>query len=65
MRNFWKLSPCLAEPMSSSSRMDPALAKAGPVSNDSNAFVITYLRRKINSYCAEVIASRGEQGENV
>ncbi|KAJ7403775.1 hypothetical protein WISP_149205 [Willisornis vidua] len=36
--------------MPADSRMDPTLAKAKPVRNDSNASVITYLRRQRKSY---------------
>lgn len=59
------LPPCPAEPMPNGSRTAVLLAKPGPIRNGSNDSVITYLRRKIQSYCADVIAARREWGENM
>jgi len=40
-----KLPPCLIKPVPASSKTDPPLAKAKPVSDGGSASVITYLRR--------------------
>jgi len=45
VRSSEKLPPCLTEPMPASSKMDPPLAKAKPISNGSRSSVVTYLRR--------------------
>ncbi|KAJ7413970.1 hypothetical protein BTVI_41911 [Pitangus sulphuratus] len=50
--------------MPSGSRMDLPLAKAKPIRNDSNASVITYLRRK-KSYWVDVIVLREERSEDM
>ena len=46
MRSCWKLPLCLTEPMPASSRMDPLLAKAEPISNSGSASGRTDLRGK-------------------
>ena len=45
MQSCYKLYSCLTEPMPASSKTDPPLAKAEPISNCGSASVITYLRR--------------------
>jgi len=45
LRSCEKLPPYLIEPMPASSKTDPSLAKAKPISNSGSASVITYLRR--------------------
>jgi len=47
VRSCEKLPPCLIEPMPTSSKMDPLMAKAEPISDD-NASVIIYLRKGKN-----------------
>ncbi|KAJ7415060.1 Beta-1,3-glucosyltransferase [Willisornis vidua] len=47
--------------MPASSRMDPLLAKAKPIRNDSNPSVITYLRRRKQVVGQMKIAARKEQ----
>lgn len=53
-------SPCLAEPIPGGSKMDMLLAKAEPVRNDSNASVLTDLKRKKKCYCMDETAAREE-----
>jgi len=45
VRSCEKLPPCLIKPEPASSKMDPLLAKARPVSDGGSASGITYLRR--------------------
>ena len=45
VRSCEKLPPCLIEPMPASSKTDPLLAKAKPISNGITTSIITYLRR--------------------
>ena len=45
MRRCEKLSLCLTELMPASSKTDPPVAKAEPISDGSSTSVITYLRR--------------------
>jgi len=45
VRNCEKLPPCLIKPVPASSKMDPSLAKAKPISDGGNVSMITYLRR--------------------
>ena len=45
VRRCQKLPPCLIEPMPASSKTDPLLAKAEPISNSGSASGITYLRK--------------------
>ena len=45
MRSCWKLPPCPIEPMPASSKTDPLLAEAEPISNSGSTSVITYLRK--------------------
>jgi len=53
-----KLLPCLIEPVPASSKTDPLLAKAKPVSDSGSASVITYLRR--GKTCSEAAVEREE-----
>jgi len=48
VRSSEKLPPYLIEPVPASSKMDPPLAKAKPISDDSSTSVIIYLRRGEN-----------------
>jgi len=45
VRSCKKLHPYLIKPVSVSSKMDPPLAKAKPISDGGSTSVITYLRR--------------------
>ena len=45
VRSCQKLPLCLIEPMPASSKSNPPLAKAEPISNSGNASVIAYLRK--------------------
>ena len=45
VRSCERLPSCLTGPMSESSKMDPLLAKAKPISNGGSTSGITYLRR--------------------
>jgi len=54
-----KLPPCLIRPVPASSKMDPPLAKARPISNSGSTSVITYLR-KGRKDCRETAVERGE-----
>lgn len=45
VRRRQELSPSPREPVSASSKADPPLAKAEPINNGGNTFVITYLKR--------------------
>lgn len=45
--NCQKLPPCQAEPIPSSSRTNPLLAKAGPIRNVCKASMMTYFSKKI------------------
>ncbi|KAJ7414001.1 hypothetical protein WISP_87221 [Willisornis vidua] len=58
VKGFQKLCPCPVEPMPGSSRMDPLLAKAKPIRNDSNTSVTTEVAQM-------KIAAREEQNENM
>jgi len=42
VRSYWKLLPCLIEPVPAGSRMDPLLAKAEPISNSGSTSMKTY-----------------------
>lgn len=64
VRSIWKLPQCSAEPVPDRSRIDPLLARAGPVRKGGNISGVTNSRR-IKSCCAEVIAGREEQDENL
>jgi len=44
VRTCEKLPPCLIKPVPASSKMDPPLAKAKPISDGGSASVITYSR---------------------
>lgn len=46
MRKF----PCPREPFPVSSKMDPLLVKAGPISNSGSASGITHFKRENNCY---------------
>ena len=46
MRSCWKLPLCPTERMPAGSETDPLLAQAEPISDSSNASVITFLRTK-------------------
>ena len=45
MRSCWNLPPCLTEPMPASSKTDPLLGKAEPISDSGSTSVITCLRK--------------------
>jgi len=45
VRSCEKLPPCLIKPVPASSKMDPPLAKAKPISDGGSASGITQLRR--------------------
>jgi len=45
VRSCQKLPLCLIEPIPASSKTDPLLAEAEPISNGGRASVMTYLRR--------------------
>jgi len=45
LRRYHKFPPCLTEPMPATSKMDPLLAKAKPVSDNGSTSIITYLRK--------------------
>lgn len=62
VRSIWKLPQCSAEPVPDRSRIDPLLARAGPVRRGGNTSGVTNSRRK---RCAEVIAGKEEQSENL
>ncbi|KAK4810988.1 hypothetical protein QYF61_014460 [Mycteria americana] len=62
VRRRQKLPLCPTEPVPASSKMDPPLAKAEPISDSGSASVITYLRRGKN--CCTT-AARGERSENM
>jgi len=47
-RSCEKLPPCLIKPVPASSKMDPPLTKAKPISDGGSASVTTYLRREKN-----------------
>lgn len=51
-----KLASCLTEPISDSSKMDPLLTKAEPISNAGSMSVTAYLRR-------EIIAAQQQPGK--
>jgi len=46
VRSCWKLPLCLLQPVPASSKTDPLLAEAEPISDSGSASGITYLRRK-------------------
>ncbi|RMC10379.1 hypothetical protein DUI87_13182 [Hirundo rustica rustica] len=59
-------SPMFNRANASSSKRNPLLAKAKPISDGGSTSGITYLRRKPQkSYCTEVIVVREEQSENI
>ena len=45
VRSCEKLPPCLIQPVPGSSKTDPSLAKAKPISDGGSTFVITYLKK--------------------
>jgi len=57
-----KLPPCLIKPVPASSKMDPLLAKAKPISNGGRASGITWLRRGRKN-CSETAVEREEQDD--
>jgi len=58
VRSCQKLPPCLIKPVPASSKMDPPLPKAKPVSDGGRASGITYLRRGKKT-CSETAVERG------
>lgn len=50
VRRHQKLQPHQTEPVPDSSKMDPPLSRAEPISDVGSAFVITYLRTGKNEY---------------
>jgi len=59
VRSCEKLSPCLIKPVPATSKMDPPLAKAKPVSDSDSTSVITYLRRE-KKHCSKLAVRREE-----
>jgi len=57
---FCELPPRLIEPVPPSSKMDPPLAKAKPVSDGGSASVITQLRRGRKKLQGEMAVRREE-----
>jgi len=54
VRSCWKLPPCLVEPMPATSKMDPPLAKAKPISDSGSSSGIMYLRKEksaVQNFC--------------
>jgi len=49
VRSCQKLPPCLIEPMSASSKMDPLLTEAEPINDSGSTSEIRYLRRGKNT----------------
>jgi len=58
VRSCQKLPPCLMEPVPASSKMDPQLAKAKPISDGGSTSGITQLRR--GKTCGDA-AVKGEE----
>ena len=58
MRSCENLPPCLIKPVSASSKTDPPLPNAKPISDGGSTSVITYLRRERN--CGEMAVKRKE-----
>jgi len=61
-RSCEKLPPCLIKPLPATSKTDPLLAKAKPISESGSASVITYLRREKNTV---VKGQSGERSERM
>lgn len=61
---FSKVSLCLTEPMSASSKTGMPRAKAEPIRDGDSASLTTYLRRG-KHYCAKAIVARDERSENM
>ena len=59
VRSCEKLPPCLIKPVPASSKMDPPLAKAKPISDGGSASVITDLRRGRKN-CGETAVEKEE-----
>ena len=64
VRSCQKLPLCPTEPMPASSKTDPLLAKAKPISDSGSASGITDLRREKTSHCGRETAA-GERSENM
>jgi len=60
VRSCEKLPPCLINPMPASSKMDPPLPKAKPISDGGSASVITHLRSRKKKNCSEMAVEREE-----
>jgi len=62
VRSCQKLPLCLIEPVPVSSKMDPPLAKAKPVSNDGSTSGITYLRSRKKTLLKNIFPAGGRSG---
>jgi len=61
VRTYWKLPPCLIEPMPAGSQMDLLLAKAKPVNGGGSTTVISCLRMGKKNLVGCKTATGGEE----